>query len=662
MASTQIKSPSTGAAGSRTALRATFVKVRSKLKHKQSLLIVGFLAILGVAILTLLILQSGVRRQIDDLGVANSDSSQWFLAQAEVEFLQMMDAVHELNEEKATPQAADLAATARTRFDIVYSRLQTFRVGKNFEGLRADPDAAADLAGVQQVLDRAIPVIDGDTPRLIADSEALEKHLQVIGPQIRRISLQGLRLFAQDADQQRGMVAQGMGSLSTLVLVMLCLLAATSLVLFALVQSTKAQNRQISSARTRLRSLFDASIDAIVVAGADGRIVSFNNAAVRIYGYQIEEAIGADIRDLITPSDKRPRVDAILAKLQAGDIDAMQGGLGQAQTTAKHKSGRIIPVEVSMAITQDTQQPLLVAYVRDVSERVAEKAELIEARDRAVAGQQTKDQMITVMSHEMRTPLNGILGTLELLKRTRLDHRQSRLIQAMQSSGKLLLQHVNDVLDTSRAYFSDRSLTATAFDPCQMAHDLADSLQAAAQRRGNTLECRCFGSGQHLLGDEAKIRQVIVNLVGNAIKFTRNGLVQLELDQTAGPGHLEIRVTDTGIGIEDKDLHRIFDEFVTLGPTYDRENPGTGLGLSIVKRMIEAMGGVIDVVSTPNEGTAFTVALDLRLAGDPSTPDIVPPRPGGDDQIGLHVLVVEDNATNQMVICDMLQLFGCTIA
>lgn len=474
-------------------------------------------------------------------------------------------------------------------------------------------------------------------------------------PLVRQISLAGVRQFAEESAQRRQIVVLTLFRLSMLVVPLVLVLVCTTPVLFVMIRAARVQTERIAAAGDMMRSLFDASTDAILFARPDGRVRGYNKAAERLYGYEPDEVIGGDLVELLTPPERRGAVRALLAKVQRGRTRG--DGAEVVQSTARHKSGRIVPVEMSWAIAQDRRGPLLVAFVRDISRRVRQEAELIEARDPAVAGEKAKARMIAVMSHEMRTPLNGILGTLDLLKLTRLEPRQHQYLTAMEQSGRMLLRHVNDVLDASRAA---GSVASGPVDLKAIVRATVESLQAHAQARGNRLTTEFLGDHDPLLsGNATQIEQILFNLVGNAIKFTENGQIHVELDRSGGPGRVELRVTDSGIGIAEEDLPRIFDEFVTLGPTFDREVQGTGLGLSIVKNLVGAMGGQIEVASDLGEGTVFSVIFDLPPAEGPLPVGTAqPPCP---QQGAWQVLVVDDNDINRLVVGDMLRWHGCTV-
>ena len=625
--------------------------------RRYQMALIAFLILVTMAAVTIWRFNQDMSEQISALSTANSDSAQWFLAQSEVELLALRDTAMQISIDDTLP-----VQELRKRFDVLFSRLNTLEFGKNFAQYRMEPSVAAALSDVRQVMEAAIPLIDSDDATLrAAVPDLLQRFNQITAAQ-RTISLEGVRHFAHASDARRAAMVQTLHGMSRLIVVLFTGLVATVLILLFLVKSARTQNSRIMSVRNRLNSLFETSIDAIVVSDQNGIIQNYNSAAERIYGFSVTEAMGADIREMLTPPERMEAVNTLLDKIRTGrDLDSLKS-LGITQSKAKHKSGHVIPVEVSLSINHDKQGPLLVAFVRDVTSRVAAESELIEARDHALEGERAKARMIAMMNHEMRTPLNGVMGTLDLMKSTPLNDDQRRFLGAMDHSAQLLLQHVNDVLDASQAYNSEIKLNVESFDPAVMITDLLEGMRASAEKRGNTLTYEAYGNDQRpLIGDVGKIRQILVNLVGNAIKFTSQGDITVQLDRIGTDGCIEIQVSDTGSGIAEEDLERIFDEFVTLGSFLDRKTEGTGLGLAIVKRLVEAMGGQIDVVSEAGEGSAFTLRLKLEVADTQGEARQIASADTGQRHDERKILLVEDNEINRLVAREMLKSYGCVV-
>jgi len=287
---------------------------------------------------------------------------------------------------------------------------------------------------------------------------------------------------------------------------------------------------------------------------------------------------------------------------------------------------------------------------------VAAKAELTIARDDALAGERAKANLLTVMSHEMRTPLNGVLGSLELLEATRISPEQNSYLHAMRISGELLLHHVNEVLELSQLEAGAALEQAHNFDLAELMTGLVVSQQATARAHGNSLKLHWrLNKQSNVLGRPLQIQQVMLNLIGNALKFTSNGIVTVEVERQADSELVEFRISDTGVGIAAADLERIFEDFVTLDISYGRTSEGTGLGLAITRRIVGTLGGVIEAKSELGKGSMFRVTLPLPMAMEgqkkamPKVKETQPPK---------HLLVVEDNDINRVLMAKTLQRLG----
>ncbi|MCU0902298.1 MAG: ATP-binding protein [Tabrizicola sp.] len=621
-------------------------------------------AVIGVILcaIGISVLANGVWREVDALAAANSDTTQWSLAQTEVELLTLLVAIH-AGQHEAEPNLQDV----RNRFNVLYSRVSLLREGQQFGGLRADPSVSGNLNAIATVLDRHVPVIDGPDPALIAALPQIEQELVGLRPSVRDFSLLGVRLFASDSDAQRETLAELLARIGYLTLALVLALMGGIGILMAMFRRSAGAERAAGDARNRLQEVISTSFDAILGADIDGRLIEYNGAAERIFGYSRAEAIGGDMADLIIP-DHLKKAHAAGMQRYRETRERHVVGKGLIRLEARRKDGTVFPVEMSLSSAIYDGKEIFVSYLRDISDRVAAEQELIKTRDRAVQGERAKADLLAVMSHEMRTPLNGILGTIELLKGSKLTAQQDRYISAMNTSAGLLLHHVNGVLSMSRAEAGQLDLRVAELNPSTLLHELVESQRHVIEANGNQILCDTSAAPELIWADALRLRQVILNLVGNANKFTRRGEIRLECDSIPDSHQVEFRVMDTGIGIPEEELESIFEEFRTLDSSYSRQAEGTGLGLAIARRLVRAMGGEIGVDSEPGEGSLFWVRLPI---GEPqqqkrksttgpakrkpvSATDTVPDRK-------LNVLLVEDNQINRLVARDMLNKCGHTV-
>lgn len=611
------------------------------------------LGLIGAACYAVWILSAESREQLNDLATAPGDNLQWTIAQLEVEFLALRFAV-----ESAVSESEPDLRTVRRRFDVLYSRATIINSARAFRPVRDEPSAALKLARINEFLDEFVPVIDGPDDQLAAALPVLRQELEALQQAVRETTLAGVEVYSAQAGRNRERAAETLFDLSMLVLGLFLLLLGVVLVLAVVAAITRRQNSEIEQTRSRLSSIVATSLDGIVAVGPDNRVVEFNAAAERIFGFTRAEAIGRNLNSLILPKDRAT------GGLQDESISVSEGmiGPGLVRREARRKNGELFPVEVSSSVAESQEGQLAISFVRDVSDRVAAEAELVQARDKAVRGEKAKADILAVMSHEMRTPLNGLLGTLDLLQTTSLDSRQRRFVDVMETSGQALLRHVTDVLEISRMDADAAAPVVVAFDPVDLTRLVAESLRGSAEIRGNTVSVRSMGLVPELVcGDRGRIEQVLLNLVGNAVKFTENGKITIEIEALAEPDLVEWRVIDTGIGIHEEDLDRVFDDFVTLDATYSRSVEGTGLGLGIARRLVSILGGEIGVESEPGEGTVFWFHLTLPKAieGVAQDDEMCPPQTDG--ALERRVLVVEDNEINRLVAREMLVGLGCDV-
>lgn len=634
------------------------IKPRRKVRIARQYFIAAalFLALILPSLTVIWRLSSDAREAIDKLAVANTDSAQWSLAQIEVEFFAYQNALLLALDGNRDP------ASVRRRFDVFFSRVKILSSSPLYENVIAIPDIRDAIGRVEEYLDASVPSIDSDDAALQAALLPLFESAVAIQPDIRLISLGGVDVFSEQSDAQRENTQTAIIDLGLIVVALLVVLASVVAVLMYLFWTSRRMNKDIAVAQSRLQAMISTSIDGIVVLDRAGRVLDYNGAAERIFGYSRDEAIGADMAELIIPDELREAHNNGMRRYRETG-EKRVAGAGLLKLQARRKDGSVFPVELSINATESADGEIFVSYLRDISRRVANEQELLLARDRAVAGEQAKANLLAVMSHEMRTPLNGVLGTLELLGDTALDERQRKFVEVMETSGKSLLDHVNNVLDISRIDAGKGRADLMAFDLPHLVNGTVESLRQQASERRNSLKVVMLDRiGHDFVGDPARLRQILINLVGNAIKFTEDGVISVEVEKLPDGDLVEFRIVDTGIGIAESDIERIFDDFVTVDASYRRQVEGTGLGLGITRRLIKLLGGDIGVESEPNEGSVFWFRIPLKSAEQPEESVA---RTSGDDTaakiMALSVLVVEDNEINRMVAREMLQALNCDV-
>jgi signal transduction histidine kinase/CheY-like chemotaxis protein len=352
------------------------------------------------------------------------------------------------------------------------------------------------------------------------------------------------------------------------------------------------------------------------------------------------------------------------AALERRVDDSIRGAANEVHRLGDGLRSLMRDVTASDAAQQQAQQALreLNAHLED---RVEQRThELAEARDAALAAARAKAQFLANMSHELRTPLSGLLGGLELMRDHQRAEEPQRLLEVARQSGKALLAVINDVLDYSKIEAGKFELRAQRFRPDELIAEVASLFAASAERKGLALRSRGDSDvdAGWVEGDPMRLRQVLLNLVGNALKFTDHGHIELRLRSTpATGGHVELRfeVEDSGIGMDEAMQDRLFEAFVQGDASDRRMRGGTGLGLAICQRLMHLMGGQIDVRSAPGRGSTFGVSLRL--------PRALPARDGVAGEavqwpvVAGRVLLVEDNPVNRLVAVAMLRQCGLQV-
>ncbi|UWQ30191.1 PAS domain-containing hybrid sensor histidine kinase/response regulator [Leisingera sp. M523] len=589
-----------------------------------------------------------VLQQLGGLSTAATDNMQWNLSQAEVEHLKLEAAV-------LTASAPGDLRRLRRQFDIYYSRIATFRESPLFEDLRQSPAGAALLQQMQDRLDRMAVVVDSGNQPLLDSLPELAAELVQNSGDVRELALFGVVLQVEDSKDKRLKLFTILTRLGWVVLALVLALALAALLLGRLYRKGRRLAVERSRSAARMEAMIASSLDAILVVGADGSILAFNGAAESVFGYSKAEAMGQQMVNLIVPDHLQEAHQAGMKRfLQTGE--AQVAGKGRLQLEARRKSGELFPVELSVSVSQSGNELVFVGFLRDISERIAAEEELRRARDDALAGERAKQNLLTVMSHEMRTPLTGVLGAIDLIEGTEPTPEQRRYLQAMRVSGGLLLQHVNDVLELSRLEAGADTEKRRIFDLEELISGLVESQQASAKGRGIDLSLHCSLGGKPVVaGRPRAVQQVLLNLIGNALKFTSDGAVSVDVMRLPDGETVEFHVADTGQGIAPGDLDRIFEDFITLDSSYGRGSEGTGLGLAITKRLVQAMGGTITCESELGEGSLFTISLVLPAAK-------APPRQAARDRPcrngACRLLIAEDNDINRELLATMLRQEG----
>ena len=413
--------------------------------------------------------------------------------------------------------------------------------------------------------------------------------------------------------------------------------------LLATVGSQIGQFVERKRAEGELRTLFQMSRDMLCIAGFDGYFRRLNPAWQETLGYSLEQLMSRPYVEFVHPDDRGATVE------EAESITAGQGTLVfENRYRRPDGSYRWLAWKTAPLV----EQGLIYCVARDVTEQKRAAQELLEAREAAEAASRAKSDFLANVSHEIRTPMNAVIGMAELLLDTALRSVQREYLVALKDSAESLLGLINDLLDFSRIEAGRLELVPAAFDLRELIGDTLRTLGVRAHQKGLELVSRVAPEVPTLVvGDAARLRQVIVNLVGNAIKFTATGEVLVEVEAKAREADataLAFAVSDTGIGIPPEKQGLIFEAFAQADGSTTREYGGTGLGLAIAFRIVGAMGGRLEVESAAGKGSRFHFEVPFASA---------PAQPAGETSShvrGVRVLVVDDNATNRRILEETL--------
>lgn len=412
-----------------------------------------------------------------------------------------------------------------------------------------------------------------------------------------------------------------------------------------------------SQSRNRvLATMVEQSSDAIHARDMDGRITYWNPGAERVTGFSAQEALGQPLQSLHLREHNPENLAAILARICEGKSDCFEG-------YALTKSGETLDVAVRTAPLIDDQGQLAgqVSEFRDISVSKTAERELRRAKEAAEAANRAKSEFLANMSHEIRTPLNGVMGLTDLVLDSELTGEQRQNLEMVQSSGYALMTIINDVLDFSKIEAGHLELENIEFAPVEAIADMVKVLATRAKAKGIALVYDPQALPPLLIGDPGRLRQIVLNLVGNAVKFTERGEVLVTVTATAcspsGEVTLELSVHDSGIGISKDKQATIFDAFTQADSSTTRRFGGTGLGLAISAKLVGLMGGTIRVDSTLDKGSTFTFTVLCASAGT-SSKRSMPALNALNALDGQTVLVVEDNDHYRHALMRMLTSWG----
>lgn len=412
---------------------------------------------------------------------------------------------------------------------------------------------------------------------------------------------------------------------------------------------------QIESELRVAAQTFESS-EAIFISDPNGTIIRTNHAFTCITGYKQSEVVGKNLRILSSGQHTEEYYQEMWLNL-VGE------GKWSGEIYNKRKNGEIYPEYLNISSVKNTEGTIThyIAHFMDISEQKENEANLRKAQHEAEISNEAKSRFLASMSHEIRTPMNAVLGILGLLKDTNLTHQQLKLVQTGRDSGELLLTIINDILDFTKMDIDQLKLEKSRFDLHLLLVNCNELLTNIANKKSISLILTLAKDlPQYVKGDSTRLRQILINLINNAIKFTQKGEINVianidSIDEQTLI--MRCQVKDTGIGIAEAYQDTLFDEFTMVDQTHTRKYEGTGLGLAICKRLVTLMDGEIKVSSKLNQGSTFefTVHLQLVKVSDDDQVTLIEQQTQQLPQPNTRILLAEDNSANQMVIKSILE-------
>jgi PAS domain S-box-containing protein len=444
------------------------------------------------------------------------------------------------------------------------------------------------------------------------------------------------------------------------------------------VSELRRTQRDLRLSEARHRGMLSAALDSIIIVDEQGRVLDWNRSAESTFGWARDEVIGQLMSGLIIPDAARDAHQRLFQKhAQTPQPDQQSLGGQRLEVEVMRRDGHTFPCEMTITRVDVDGRVIFTSYLRDITAPREAEAALLTAKDSAESANRAKSLFLASMSHEVRTPLNAIIGMTELVLDQPLSADQRRCLDVVKSSASALQHLMNDLLDLSRIEAERIEIEEVAFSPREVIDHVIQVVHLHAEEKG--LQLRSFiqtSLPERLVGDPNRLRQVLLNLVSNAIKYTHQGSVTVTLsatvDQRRQRAQLEFSVRDTGVGVTQSDMERIFERFFRSERPEVFNAGGVGLGLSIARSLVELMGGKIYVQSVVGKGSEFFVDLTLPittemhrpasgLLGHVMQPDVLRKLAFQGTDRTVRVLLVEDHAPNRMLMESILGIAGYTV-
>ncbi len=625
------------------------------------------LGLLLVSSIALLISAFSFQQRLDDINLANSDNSGWIIAQLEVDqqdlMLRLAEVLpkSELRQEGLSVSAAELQQIKQD-FDVFYSRVTVFEAA--LKRLLSSDSIMAEFDKLKIIRDELTEQIDSiETPDVTALQE-FQKSVVAAYPLVREIAVSALQETVSHtaAVRQQDRRVFLVFLVQSIVLVFLMVLSAfLAMRIWHDLEEKTAEKFWIAGL---LSQAFNSSLNAVLVMDGGARVVYSNPMAQTVFGTDGGTVVGLNINHVITLEGS----DASAAPISSGPFGVFTNMIDAGPKIVGSKNSDGHPIVVEMLLVHDKDiagREVVICFVRNITEQVAAEESLKDALRTAEQALSAKSAFLATMSHDMRTPLHGIMASLELMKDNTPDAANLNLLETAEACSHRALIQINNVLEMARLGQKDEAQSEVR--PDQIARDIIRELKPLADTAHNTLQLELHGafSAYQFEGLPYTFSQVLYNLVDNAIKFTDNGRVTIRLSlsgEDSGIAKLSVEVADTGIGITESAQAIIFEEFKTADPNNFDPKSGTGLGLSIAKRGVDRQGGELFLSSVFGEGSRFHFKIPLKASPtetkEPPTLSKASPEQVDRGSSAKTILIVDDSEINRSLMREMLHRMG----
>ena len=607
---------------------------------------------------------------MSDIRSTQYDNRTWVIAQADTELLAYRLALSHLRT-NATEEAGQ---RLRQRFDIFFSRVETVRITLINSPELATPDLVGAWDEIAAMTHSDAAIFDAGDAAVLANLHALEARAATATPKVRSVVVEALQRLIQSGMSLRERTQSLLDSFFLWTVLESGTLIALALgVLLSLYWILRyARLRTLLSERQT--KVINTSIDAILICDEAGRLLEYNSAAQKLFALNAKAPSLPGLDHLFVPGKTGyAQADSAVAAKPKTHWRDLAASPGLVPAIMRSCDGTSFPVECTVSAHPGMDgRPIFIVFVHDITRQLENEHRLEAARDAAERGERAKSRFLAVMSHEMRTPLNGLIAALDILhKTTPLSQRQAKFLSVARECGATTLDQIDEVLELTRLDGLTPDEEPQEINLGVLLETLVEQNRPMAWQRGNKIRLDLPHKGLPLfLGPRRTVTRVVLNLLGNALRFTQDGQIDLAVKREADQGDdvwLSLSVSDTGVGIAPDRMDLIFRDFETESLAGPMHSAGTGLGLGIVRRAMDRMGGTVSAVSELGKGSCFTVRFPLRAVSHPAVSAIVPSRAtaaGGVETglfFGTSVLIAEDNDINRLVLAEMLRHLGARV-